>query len=115
MSPSSNNTKPGKPLWRSVVDRADRLITPTANNVVRTDMFAAVVSAMTRLEVRMRRRVDRQMTQVWHLYRLPSTVDMRRVLIQLAALEARLRDITERLDDLDAARPERQPDELRTS
>jgi Uri superfamily endonuclease len=97
-----------KPLWRSVVDSADRLVTPTANNVVRTDLFADLVSAMTRLEVRLRRRIDRQMTQVWHLYRLPSAVDMRRVLIQLAALEARLRDITERLDDLDASRSERE-------
>jgi len=114
MSPSANN-KPNKPLWRSVVDHADRLITPTANNVVRTDVFADVISAMTRLEVRLRRRIDRQMTQVWHLYRLPSTVDMRRVLTQLAALEARLRDITERLDDLDAAGTEREPHDLRAS
>jgi Uri superfamily endonuclease len=110
MSPSN-----GKPLWRSVVDRADRLITPAANNVVRTDLFADVVSAMTRLEVRLRRRIDRQMTQIWHLYRLPSTVDMRRALTQLAALEARLRDITERLDDLDTTRAEREPHETRSS
>jgi hypothetical protein len=111
MSPSNNN----KPLWRLVVDHADRLVTPTANTIVRTDMFADVVAAATRLEVRLRRRIDRQMNQVWHLYRLPSTVDMRRVLTQLAALEARLRDITERLDDLDAAREEREPHDMRTS
>ena len=110
MSPDNN-----KPLWRSVVDSADRIITPTANNVVRTDLFADVVSAATRLEARLRRRVDRQMNQVWHLYRLPSTVDMRRVLTQLAALEARLRDIAERLDDLDAAGEEREPQRMRTS
>jgi len=55
------------------------------------------------------------MNQVLHLYRLPSTLDMRRVLTQLAALEARLRDITERLDDLDVARQEREPHDTRTS
>jgi hypothetical protein len=111
---SSQKPKPNKPLWRSVVDRADRLVTPAANTFVRTDLFADAVSAATRLENRLRRRVDRQMTQFWHLYRLPSTVDMRRVLTQLAALEARLRDIAERLDDLDTSREEQEPRQVRT-
>ncbi len=94
-------TKKNKPLWRSAVDRADTLITPVANGVVRTDTFADVVSAMTRLEVRMRRLVERQMTSLWHAYSLPSSTDTRRIQSQLAALEARLRDMGERFDDVE--------------
>ena len=97
----------GKPAWRSLVDAADRLVTPAANSFVRTDAFADIVSAATRLEVRMRRRLERQATWYWHQFHLPSSGDMRRVFTQLAALEARLRDVSERLEDHEAASAER--------
>jgi hypothetical protein len=101
MSQDNHHAAKQKPLWRSVVDRADSLITPVANGVVRTDAFADVVSAATRLEVRMRRLVDRQISSLWHAYSLPSSTDTRGIRSQLAALEARLRDIGERFDDLE--------------
>jgi hypothetical protein len=104
-----------KPLWRAVVDRADRLVTPAANSFVRTDTFADAVSAFTRLEVRLRRRIDRQMSWLLHLYGMPSTLDMRRVLTHLASIEARLRDVAERLDDLEAEQSARPRERARKS
>lgn len=101
MSDNNRRAAKPKPLWRSAVDRADALITPVANGVVRTDTFADAVSAMTRLEVRMRRLVERQMTSLLHVYSLPSFTDTRRIQSQLAALEARLRDMGERFDDVE--------------
>jgi hypothetical protein len=97
----SNDKKPRKPAWRSAVDGVDRLLTPQANAFVRTSLFADLVAIMTRLEVQLRRRIERQTTWMWHLWNLPTAGDIRRVRAQLAALEGRLRDISERLEDRD--------------
>jgi Uri superfamily endonuclease len=104
-----------RPWWRSAVDRADRMVTPTANSFVRTDIFADAVSAATRLEARLRRRVERQATWVWHVYHLPSSGDVRRISAQLAALEARVRDMQERLEDLDSSDVGQGKDEARST
>jgi hypothetical protein len=87
------------------VDTADRVVTPAANSFVRTDLFADLVSAATRLEVRLRRRMERQASWYWHQLQLPSAGDMRRVLAQLAALEARVRDISEQMEDREWTSP----------
>ncbi len=91
--------KPGKPWWRPLVDEIDRLVTPPANRIVRTNVFADSVAMMTRLEVRLRRRIERQSTWLLHQYNLPAAADVRKVRAQLAAVEARLRDVSERLED----------------
>jgi hypothetical protein len=91
--------KPGKPWWRPLVDEIDRRVTPPANQIVRTNLFADSVAMMTRLEVRLRRRIERQSTWLLHQYNLPAAADIRKVRAQLAAVEARLRDVSERLED----------------
>ena len=91
--------KPGRPWWRPLVDEIDRRVTPPANRLVRTNLFADSVATVTRLEVRLRRRVERQSTWLLHQYNLPAAEDIRKVRAQLAAVEARLRDVSERLED----------------
>jgi hypothetical protein len=91
--------KPGKPWWRPLVNEIDRIVTPPTNRIVRTNMFADSVAMMTRLEVRLRRRIERQSTWLLHQYNLPAAADIRKVRAQLAAVEARLRDVSERLED----------------
>jgi uncharacterized protein YoxC len=91
--------KPGKPWWRPIVDGIDGRVTPSANRIVRTNVFADSVSTLTRLEVRLRRRIERQSTWLLHQYNLPAAEDIRKVRAQLAAVEARLRDVSERLED----------------
>lgn len=95
----SNAKKPGTPWWRPVVDEIDRRVTPPANRLVRTNVFADSVAIMTRLEVRLRRRIERQSTWLLHQYNLPAAEDIRKLRAQLAAVEARLRDVSERLED----------------
>jgi hypothetical protein len=95
----SNPTKPGTPWWRPLVNQVDQRITPPANRLVRTNVFADSVAMMTRLEVRLRRRLERQSTWLLHQYNLPAAEDIRKVRAQLAAVEARLRDVSERLED----------------
>lgn len=91
--------KPGRPWWRPLVDGIDRAVTPPANEFVRSNLFADTVSMITRLEVRLRRSAERQSTWMLHLWNLPAAEDIRRMRAQLAAMEARLRDISERLED----------------
>jgi hypothetical protein len=96
---SSDPARRSKPAWRSVVDGIDRVVTPKANAFVRTNLFADLLATATRLEVQVRRRVERQTTWAWHLWNLPTAGDVRRVRAHLAVLEGRLRDISERLED----------------
>jgi hypothetical protein len=88
------------PAWRRVVDRIDRLVTPPANAVVRTNAFADTIATALRLEARLRRRFEDQTAWVWHAWNLPTAVDIRRVQSQLAALEGRVRDMSEQLEQL---------------
>jgi hypothetical protein len=97
--PQSSKPRPGRPWWRPIVDGIDRNITPPANSLVRTNVFADTVATITRLEVRLRRRVERQSSWLLHQYNLPTAGDMRKVRAQLASIEARLRDMSERLED----------------
>jgi hypothetical protein len=96
--------KPDPPAWRGAVNRLDRVISPRADAFVRTNLFADAVAAMIRLETQVRRRAERQTSRVWHLYNLPTATDVRRVRSQLSAVEARLRDLSERLEEAEEAR-----------
>jgi hypothetical protein len=105
----TNSQKPGKPWWRPLVDGIDRRVTPPANNLVRTNLFADTVATMTRLEVRLRRRIERQSSWLLHQYNLPTATDIRKMRAQLAAVEARLRDMGERLEDQQQASASERP------
>jgi hypothetical protein len=96
--------KPDPPAWRGAVNRLDRMISPRADAFVRTNLFADAVAAMIRLETQVRRRAERQTSRVWHLYNLPTATDVRRVRSQLSAVEARLRDLSERLEEAEEGR-----------
>lgn len=87
-----------RPAWRRVVDRVDGLVTPPANAFVRTNVFADTVAIALRVETRLRRRIEDQTTWWLHTWNLPTAMDMRRIQAQIAALEGRVRDISEQLD-----------------
>jgi hypothetical protein len=95
----TNVKKPGTAWWRPLVDGIDSRVTPPANKLVRTNAFADTASAVTRLEAGLRRRVERQSSSLLHAFNLPTAVDVRKLRTQLAAVEARLRDMGERLED----------------
>jgi hypothetical protein len=95
----STDRKPGLPWWRPLVNGLDKRITPPANRLVRTNLFADTVAVVTRIEVRLRRRAERQSTWLLHQYNLPAAGDIRKMRAQLAAVEARLRDMSERMED----------------
>jgi hypothetical protein len=92
--------KPAASWWRPLVDGVDRRVTPPANRLMRTNLFADYIAVATRLEARLRRRIERQTTWLLHQYNLPAAGDIRKVRAQLATVEARIRDMSERLEDM---------------
>ena len=102
MSPSST------PTWRRIVNRIDGVVTPPANALVRTNLFADSIATALRVEARLRRRFEDQTAWVWHAWNLPTALDVRRMQSQLAALEGRLRDLAEQYEQAQrTARTER--------
>lgn len=101
MTPPNPNgaSAPSTPTWRTAVNRIDKLVTPSADKIVRTSLFADSIAAVTRLEAQLRRRVERQTSLYWHMLNLPTAGDVKRVRRQLAAMEARMRDLAEQLED----------------
>jgi hypothetical protein len=97
-------TQSQRPAWRSMVDQVDGIVSPRADSFVRTNVFADTVAAMIRLEAQVRRRVERETGRLWHFWNLPTATDVRRVRSQLSAVEARLRDVSERLEEAEEAR-----------
>jgi CRISPR/Cas system Type II protein with McrA/HNH and RuvC-like nuclease domain len=92
-----------------VVDQLDRTVSPRADAFVRTSLFADGVAAMIRLEAQVRRRAERQTSRLWHMWNLPTATDIRRVRSQLASVEARLRDLSERVEESEQARRDTEP------
>jgi hypothetical protein len=96
---AGGSTGRGRPWWRPLIEGIDKRVTPPANALVRTNLFADYVALVTRLEARLRRQVEAQTAWWLHQINLPTATDVRRMRAQLGAVEARLRDVDERLED----------------
>ncbi len=94
-------------MWRSAVDRVDHLVTPMATRAVRTNLFADLTAAGIRLEGQLRRRLERQLTSWWHLLNLPTASDQRSMRAQLAAIEARMRDLADQVEAVEETATDR--------
>ena len=91
-------------IFKTLLAAVDSAMTKGGNALVRNDLITDVIASMTRMEAITRRRMEHNATWLLHQYYLPSFSDVRRVSAQLAALEARMRDMAERLDELDETR-----------
>jgi len=102
--------KPGWPWWCPLVDGIDRRITPPSNAFVPTNVFIDAIAMATRLEARLRRRIERQSTWLLHRYNLSTAGDVRSMRAQISAVEARLRDLAELVKDMQLRKtpPERE-------
>jgi hypothetical protein len=87
-----------KPLWRTVFDAAEQRVGPAAEALVRTDTFADVVGAVSRINHRNRLRAERAFRDGWHRLNLPAGTDVKRLSDQVTKLERRVRDLQDQLD-----------------
>ena len=98
---------PEQPWWRQVYDWAERTIGPPLEAGVKTDTFADVLAATTRLRADLDRRRAEIAGQLnaasarWlHLVNLPAADDVRRLREEILKLDRQLRDLTRRLDQV---------------
>ena len=88
-----------QPLWRRAFDAVEQNLSPQLEQMVKTEQFADVAAAMTKLQGQLQRRTERMMRRSWHFWNLPAGSDVKRMSEQLASLERRVRDLTKQLED----------------
>jgi hypothetical protein len=88
-----------QPLWRRAFDAVEQNVSPQIEQMVKTEQFADVAAAMTKLQGQLQRRTERMMRRSWHFWNLPAGSDVKRMSEQLASLERRVRDLSKQLED----------------
>lgn len=91
------------PLWKQLFDAVDERLSPTINELARSE-DAATLAALSR---RGRSEIDRRMEQAsrraLHLFNLPAGSDVNRLLEHIGRLEGEVRDLRNLLTDRENA------------
>jgi len=82
------------PAWRQLYDGMEKLATPYANAVTRSDTFAQGVALLSSVKKVARARADTVAAKGWHLLNLPAGSDVRRLRMQVGALDREVRLLT---------------------
>jgi hypothetical protein len=98
-----------KPLWLKAVLRVERAVGKPVEAAVRSDTYFELVTKATRATGKVKRTVSGTSTKVLHKVNLPAGSDMQRMREQLLRMERRLNRLTEGIEELEDAAPERAP------
>jgi hypothetical protein len=90
-----------KPLWLRAVYRLERAIGEPVESAVRTETYFNLMTTATRTTKTAKRKVTGASTRALHLLNLPAGTDVRRMREQLARMERRLNQLSERVEELD--------------
>ena len=104
-----------RPMWRRAFDAVEKNLTPQLEQMVRTEQFADVASAFTRMQLEFQRRAERSLRQTWHFWNLPAGSDVKRLTEQVASLERRVRELSKQLQDQEGLRNGRPAETTRPS
>lgn len=89
---------PSKPLWRRGVDAVDAVAAPMLESASRHDAFGLGLSLIQQTRKAIYRRTERASRQVLHGLNLPTASDVNRLLVQIAAVEHRVRQLDTRIE-----------------
>jgi hypothetical protein len=89
-----------KPLWLRAVHRLERAVGEPVEAAVRTEAYFDLMTTAMRATGGAKRRVARVSTRGLHLLNLPAGTDARRMREQLARMERRLAQLSERVEEL---------------
>jgi transcription elongation GreA/GreB family factor len=90
-----------KPLWLRAVHRVERAVGEPVEAAVRTDTYFEVMTTVTRTTKTAKRTVAGVSTRALHLLNLPAGTDVRRMREQLARMERRINQLSERIEERD--------------
>ncbi len=91
------------PLWKQLFDAVDERVSPTINEMARSDEAAAFVALGRRGRSELDRRVEQMSRRALHLLNLPAGSDVNRLLEHIANLEREVRDLRKLLADKENA------------
>lgn len=98
-SPSTGKPSPGRPLWRRGVEAVDKSAAPILEGVVGHDAFALGYALLERGRRAVYRRTERISRRVLHGLNIPTASDVNRLLTQIAAVEHRVRSLSNAVED----------------
>ena len=90
-----------KPLWLRAVYRLERAVGEPVETAVRTETYFNLMTTATRTTKTAKRKVTGASTRALHLLNLPAGTDVRRMREQLARMERRINQLSERVEELD--------------
>lgn len=93
-----------RPLWKRAFDTAERAVGGPLEDAVQTEHFAEAIMLANRLQVGLRRRLERSSRRLLHAFNLPAGSDVKRLHEQIWALERQIRDLSKRLENDDRGR-----------
>ncbi|MGY3555479.1 hypothetical protein [Williamsia sp. R60] len=88
-----------KPWWLRGIQAVDSKAGPLLEGVTTHEAFAVGMTVVSRGRRGVERRIERLSRHILHGLNLPTATDQNRLLIQLAAVEHRVRKLGKELDD----------------
>jgi hypothetical protein len=88
----------GPPLWRQAFDAAERVVTPKAEELVRTPSFSVGAALVRRAQGVARNTARGLSARVWHLVNLPAGSDVARLRAQIGSLDREVRRLSLQLE-----------------
>ena len=99
----SSNDTPAKPILRQLFDAAEREVAPRLEQLVRTERFAIAAGLASQVQRTVQKQARRSTRRMLHLLNLPAGTDVSRILNEIGQLKQQVRDLTEQLDQKEAA------------
>jgi hypothetical protein len=97
-APAKKPPPAAPPLWRQAFDAAERVVTPKAEELVRTPSFAVGAALVRRAQGVARDTARGLSARVWHLVNLPAGSDVARLRAQIGSLDREVRRLTIQLE-----------------
>ena len=87
-----------KPLWQRGVEAVDKVAAPVLEGATRHEAFSFGLSLVHQAQKGVNSRAERLSRRVLHGMNLPTASDVNRLLVQIAAVENRVRQLDEQIE-----------------
>ena len=85
-------------MWRQGFDTVEQAVAPRLTEVVNSEQFAIAAGIVTRVQRTARRSAERTTRRMLHLVNLPAGSDVTRLLNEIGALQAQVRELTRQVE-----------------